>query len=157
MFCARLKAKSWGLYYIRVYAIFMYRIYSHIHIYIFTYMYILYVSIICIYLSIICIYLSIYLSMFVYIILILLSFCVSMCLPVEIRIDVGCFLSHFYFHSSGSSAVGLVGLPGSSASGDCAGQTCCSCFHLREMEKNSRWGSQIYLLHSEMDLDCFKF
>ena len=34
-------------------------------------------------------------------------------------------------------------------------QTCCSSFHLREMEKNSRVESQIYLLHSDMDFWWF--
>ena len=34
-------------------------------------------------------------------------------------------------------------------------QTCCSSFHLREMEKNSRVESQIYLLHSDMDFWLF--
>ena len=91
-------------------------IYSLIHIYIFTHL---------VYDLYLCIDTHIYTVQILIIetseILILLSSCVSMCLPVKISIDVGYLLSppHVYFHSSGSSAVGLVGLPGSSASGDC--------------------------------------
>lgn len=107
-----------GTHYIYIYLTSI-SIYSLIHIYIFTHL---------VYDLYLCIYIYICTHLYVQIliiktseILILLNSCISMCLPVKIRIDVGYLLSppHVYFHSSGSSAVGLVGLPGSSASGDC--------------------------------------